>query len=72
MYSYSLGVASARAIERMQEHEPGLRWLRGAEVINHHTLSEFRVGHPETVEELFAQFLALLETAGVVDFGRML
>lgn len=56
----------------MQEHEPGLRWLRGAEVINHHTLSEFRVGHPETVEELFAQFLALLETAGVVDFGRML
>jgi len=72
IYSYSLGVASARAIERMMEHEPGLRWLAGTEVINHHTLSDFRVEDKEGLEGLFAQFLAMLETAGVVDFGTML
>lgn len=72
IYSYSLGVASARAIERMMEYEPGLRWLAGTEVINDHTLSDFRVGHEEGVEGLFAQFLAMLETAGVVDFQTML
>ena len=72
IYSYSLGVASARAIERMMGHEPGLRWLAGTEVINHHTLSDFRVGDQEGLEGLFAQFLAMLETAGVVDFRTML
>ncbi|MGC4054226.1 MAG: IS1182 family transposase [Paludibaculum sp.] len=72
IYSYSLGVASARAIERMMAYEPGMRWLAGTEVINHHTLSDFRVGNGEGVEGLFAQFLAMLETAGVVDFHTML
>jgi transposase len=72
IYSYSLGVASARAIERLMAHEPGLRWLAGTEVINHHTLSDFRVGDQEGLEALFAQFLAMLETAGVVDFRTML
>lgn len=72
IYSYSLGVASARAIERMMGHEPGLRWLAGSEVINHHTLSDFRVGDKEGLEGLLAQFLAMLETAGVVDFQTML
>ena len=72
IYSYGLGVASARAIERMMEHEPGLRWLGGTEVINHHTLSDFRVGDKEGLESLFAQFLAMLESVGVVDFRTML
>lgn len=72
IYSYSLGVASARAIERMMSYEPGLRWLAGTEVINHHTLSDFRVMDKEGLEGLFAQFLTMLETAGVVDFRMML
>ncbi len=72
IYGYSLGVASSRALERMMGHEPGLRWLTGTEVINHHTLSDFRVEDKEGIEGLFAQFLAMLETAGVVDFGTML
>ena len=33
VYSYTLGVASARAIERMMGWEPGLRWLSGAQTI---------------------------------------
>jgi transposase len=72
VYGYTMGVASARAIERMQSHEPGLRWLTGDQTINHHTLADFRVGHQEGLEELFAQFLALLETAGLVDLKTLL
>jgi len=72
IYSYSLGVASARAIQRMMEHEPGLRWLAGTEVINHHRLSDFRVEDQEGVEGLLAQFLAMREAAEVVDLRTML
>lgn len=72
VYSYTLGVASARAMERMMKHEPGLRWLTGDEVINYHTLADFRVGHEEGVKELFAQFLAMLNAAGMVDLQQIL
>jgi len=72
VYGYTLGVASARALERMQEHEPGLRWLTGDGQINYHTLADFRVGHEEALKELFAQFLALLDTAGMVDLQTLM
>jgi transposase len=72
VYSYSLGIASARAIERMLSHEPGLRWLCADEQINHHTLSDFRVGHKEALQDLFAQFLLLLDAAGLVDLNTLL
>lgn len=72
IYGYSVGVASARAIERMMEHEPGMRWLAANEAVNHHTLADFRVSHKEALDKLFAQFLALLETAGVVNLMTLL
>lgn len=72
VYSYTLGVASARAIERMMSQEPGLRWLAACETINYHTLADFRVGHGAALEELFAQFLALLEEAGLVNLRLLL
>ena len=72
VYSYTMGVASARAIERMVQHEPGMRWLTGDQGINHHTLSDFRVGHQEALQDVFAQFLALLDTAGLVDLNTIL
>ena len=72
VYSYTLGVASARAIERMMGHEPGYRWLTADHGINHHTLADFRVGHKEALQELFAQFLTLLETAGMVELSLLL
>jgi hypothetical protein len=56
----------------MMGHEPGLRWLVAGETINYHTLSDFRVGHREALEDLFSQFLALLDEAGVVDLRTLL
>jgi transposase len=72
VYGYTLKVASARAIERLMEHEPGLRWLTANQTVNYHTLADFRVGQKEALEELFAQFLALLEEAGIVDLSTIL
>jgi transposase len=72
VYSYTLGVASGRAIARMLNHEPGLRWLAADQEINHHTLAEFRVGHEEARQDLFAQFLTILETAGLIDLSTLL
>lgn len=72
IYGYTEGVASARAISRMMEHEPGLRWLTGDQRINAHTLADFRVGHKEALAEVFARFLAILEQAGLVDLKTLL
>jgi transposase len=72
VYSYTMGVASARAIGRMLSHEPGLRWLAADQQINYHTLAEFRVGHEEALQDLFAQLLTILETAGLVDLSTLL
>lgn len=72
VYSYSMGVASARAIERLMSQEPGLRWLTATETVNYHTLADFRMGHQEALEGLFTEFLALLDQAGVVDLSTIL
>jgi len=72
VYSYTLRIASARAIERLLSYEPGLRWLAAGEEVNHHTLADFRVGHQAALEKLFAEFLALLDQAGVVELSTIL
>lgn len=66
IYALTEQVNSAREIERLMEYEPGLIWLSGKEVINHHTLSDFRIAHKEALDELFTNLLALLEGAGLV------
>jgi len=72
VYSYSIGVASARAIERLMSQDPGLRWLTATETVNYHTLADFRMGHKEALQGLFTEFLALLDQAGVVDLSTIL
>lgn len=72
VYAYSEGISSARQIERRMNHEPGLQWLTGLQVVNHHTLSDFRVAHQQALDELFAQLLGLLEQAGVIRLERVM
>ena len=72
VYSYTLRIASARAIERLMTHEPGLRWLTADQEVNHHTLADFRVEHKAALEKLFVEFLAMLDQAGVVDLQMLL
>jgi len=67
LYGYSQGVSSARELERQMEYEPGLLWLTGMQVVNHHTLSDFRMEHGEALTDLFAQMLVVLSDAGLVQ-----
>ena len=66
VYGLTLGIGSARDLERRLEQEPGLRWLCGDETVNHHTLSDFRVAHAAAVEKIFSQVLAALSQSGMV------
>jgi transposase len=72
IYGYSLGISSARALERMMDYEPGLRWLCGAEVINHHTLSDFRLSQKDALQSLFVQVLALMDQEGLMDLSTIM
>ena len=72
VYSYSRGVSSARAIERLCEHDPAYQWLSGMESISAHTLSDFRVDHAEVLRELFVQTLALLSAEGLITLERVM
>lgn len=67
LYAYQQGIASAREVERRMRWEPGLRWLCGLEVINVHTLCDFRMTQKEKLDELMAQLLTVLCDEGLVD-----
>ena len=71
IYSYARGVSSARQISREMEHEPGLQWLAGMEVVNHHTLSDFRVAHGSAMQNLMEQVLGVLFSDGLVGLERV-
>ena len=51
-------------MERRCAYHPAYQWLTGMQAVNHHTLSDFRVGHQEALDELSAQLLGVL-SAGV-------
>jgi transposase len=72
VYSYSRGVSSARAIERLCEHDPAYQWLTGMEGISAHTLSDFRVTHEDALHSLFVETLALLSSEGLITLERVM
>lgn len=72
VYGYSEGVNSGRAIEELCEWEPAYQWLTGAQVINAHTLTDFRIKHEKALEELFVQVLGLLAADGLITLQRVM
>jgi transposase len=71
IYAYSEKVSSAREVERRCAYHPAYQWLTGCEVVNHHTLSDFRVQHQEALDGLFAQRLAILSSEGLITLERV-
>ena len=67
IYAYSRGIGSAREIERCLAFDPGFQWLAGLMIINHHTLSDFRVAHHSALDLLFTQLLAALSAEGLIS-----
>ena len=72
VYSYSVGVSSAREIERRCEHDPAYQWLTGMDSISAHALSDFRSDHPQRLQDLFAQVLGVLSSEGLISFARVM
>jgi transposase len=70
-YAYTLGIGSAREIERRCEWDPAFQWLSGLEVVNYHTLADFRVQRKEELDQLFTHLLAVLSQEGLVSLEQV-
>ena len=71
VYAYSRGIGSAREVSRRCEYDPAFMWLTGLQSVNAHTLSDFRVGHEEALDELFTEVLGLLSSEGLITLERV-
>lgn len=72
VYAYSQGVSSAREVSRLCEYDPAFQWLTGLQTVSYHTLSDFRVGHQEVLDELFTQVLGVLSAGGLITLERVM
>ena len=72
VYAYAKGIGSAREIAKRTEYDPAFQWLTGMEIINYHTLSDFRAGHKEYLDQLFVQTLGIMSAEGLVTLERVL
>lgn len=59
-------IGSARELDRRCETDIAYLWILGGVTVNHHTLSDFRVDHPEFTEQLLADSVASLIDRGLV------
>ena len=71
LYATLEGVGSARALAWLCSHHNAFRWLCGGVSVNHHTLSDFRVGHLDLLDELLTHSVAVLREQGLVDLNRV-
>ena len=72
LYAYKGGVSSAREIARLCEYHPAYQWLTGLEVVNYHTLADFRIRHKEALDQLFIEVLGVLSHEGLVTLQRVM
>ena len=71
IYAYSEKVSSAREVTRRCAYHPAYQWLTGCEIINYHTLADFRVDYQEALDKLFAQLLAVLSSEGLITLQQV-
>jgi transposase len=71
LYAAVDGVGSARDIARLTELHDAYRWLRGGVPLNHHMLSDFRVAHPQALDSLLTQSIAVLLHHELVTLKRV-
>jgi len=69
IYAYSIGVRSARAIERRCQEDVAFRVICAGQTPDHATIARFRARHEQAIGELFAGVLDLCAKSGLVDVG---
>ncbi len=72
IYAYKEGVNSAREIARLCEYHPAYQWLSGLEVVNYHTLADFRIRHQGALDQLFIEVLGVLSHEGLITLERVM
>ncbi len=72
IYAYKDGIGSAREIARRCEYHPAYQWLTGMEVVNYHTLADFRIAHNEALDRLFIEVLGVLRHQGLITLRRVM
>lgn len=72
IYAYKEGVNSAREIARLCQYHPAYQWLTGLEVVNYHTLADFRIRHKEALDQLFIEVLGVLSHEGLITLERVM
>jgi transposase len=71
LYATLEGVGSARALAWLCSNHNAFRWLTGGVSVNHHTLSDFRVGNLEFLDGLLTHSVAVLREQDLVDLNRV-
>jgi len=71
LYATLQGVGSARQLSRLVLEHDAYRWISGGVQVNHHLLSDFRVGHGSALDEMLSTSLVALAEAGVVKLERV-
>jgi transposase len=69
VYAYSVGVRSARGIERRCREDVAFRVITANRVPDHATIARFRARHEGGISELFGGVLGLCAKAGLVKVG---
>jgi transposase len=71
VFATSEGVGSARELEELCGVHEAYRWICGGVPVCAHTLSDFRVAHPQALEDLLTRLLAVLKNQGLVELKRV-
>jgi transposase len=71
LYATLQGVGSARQLSRLVLEHDAYRWISGGVQVNHHLLSDFRVGHGGALDELLSTSLVALAEAGAIKLERV-
>jgi transposase len=64
-------IGSARLLERLCVENDTYRWLCGGVNVNHHTLSDFRVGHGKALDDLLSGTVASFLAGNLVTVKRI-
>lgn len=70
LYSYALGITSARQLERRLVEDLAFRYLAGGAHVDNWTLSEFRRRHQRGINDAFTQVLEWARQMGWGKLGR--
>jgi transposase len=72
IYAYKDGIGTAREIARRCQYHPAYQWLTGMEVVNYHTLADFRIAHQAALDGFFIEVLGVLSHQGLITLRRVM